>query len=106
MKGADKAVTVNPTLTAGSLANGATYFAGGLVPGSWAQVKGTGLSSVTRIWATADFQGLGNNLPTILSGVEVKVNNLPAAVYFISPEQVSFQVPTRLPATPSVQVLN
>jgi len=26
-----------PTLTAGSVANGATYAAGGLVPGSWAQ---------------------------------------------------------------------
>ena len=28
--------------------NGATYAAGGLVPGSWAQVKGTGLSAQSR----------------------------------------------------------
>ena len=37
-----------PVLTTGSVANGATYIAGGLVPGSWAQVKGTGVSSVSR----------------------------------------------------------
>jgi hypothetical protein len=32
-----------PSLAPGSLANGATCVAGGLVPGSWAQVKGTHL---------------------------------------------------------------
>jgi hypothetical protein len=50
--------------------NGATYLAGGLVPGSWAQVKGTNLSDVTRIWNSADFANLGNSLPTVLSGVQ------------------------------------
>lgn len=94
------------TLTDGSLANGATYFAGGLVPGSWAQVTGAGLSSTTRIWAGSDFVGLGNNLPTNLSGVTVNVNNLPAAVYYISPNQIDFQVPTGVSGTASVQVVN
>ena len=41
-----------PALAPGSLANGATYASGGLVPGSWAQVKGTGLSPVSRIWGS------------------------------------------------------
>jgi uncharacterized protein (TIGR03437 family) len=95
-----------PVLTSGSLANGATYVAGGLVPGSWAQVKGTGLSSVTRIWADSDFNGLGNNLPTNLSGVQVMVNNLPAAIYYIDSRQVSFQVPDGISGTASVQVIN
>ena len=95
-----------PVLTSGSVANGATYVAGGLVPGSWAQVKGTGLSPVTRIWGNSDFTGLGNKLPTNLSGVQVNVNNLPAAVYFIDPGQVSFQVPTGISGTASVQLIN
>ena len=69
-----------PALTPGSLANAATYASGGLVPGSWAQVKGTGLSPVSRTWGSADFQGLGNKLPTSLNGVGVTVNNIPAAV--------------------------
>jgi uncharacterized protein (TIGR03437 family) len=99
-------VPLSVSLTDGSVANGATYIPGGLVPGSWAQVKGLGLSSVTRLWDASDFVGLGNNLPTNLSGVEVNVNNLPAAVYYISPGQINFQVPTGVSGTASVQVIN
>jgi uncharacterized protein (TIGR03437 family) len=93
-------------LNAGSLANGATYISGGLVPGSWGQVKGAGLSPVTRVWSDADFAGLGNNLPTNLNGVQVMVNNLPAAVYYIDQGQVNFQVPAGVSGTASVQVIN
>jgi uncharacterized protein (TIGR03437 family) len=93
-------------LTSGSVANGATYVAGGLVPGSWAQVKGTGLSNVTRIWGASDFTGLGNALPTNLSGVRVTVNNIAAAVYYISESQISFQVPAGISGTASVQAFN
>src|ERR1039457_5301911 len=99
------APTVEPTLQSGTLTNGATYVAGGLVPGSWAQVKGTNLSTTTRIWAGSDFTGLGNTLPTNLSGVQVKGNNQPAAVYYISPTQVSFQVPAGITGTATVQVI-
>ncbi len=95
-----------PALTPGSLANGATYIAGGLVPGSWAQVKGTGLANVTRIWTGFDFLNIGNALPTSLGGVQVMVNNTPAAVYYISPTQVDFQVPTGISGTASVAVIN
>src|ERR1035441_9682008 len=73
--------------------NGATYISGGLVPGSWAQARGFNMGGTTRIWNAADFTGLGNSLPTNLSGVQVKVNGQAAAVYFISPRQVNFQVP-------------
>ena len=95
-----------PVLTSGTLANGATYVPGGLVSGSWAQVKGTGLANVTRIWTGFDFLGLNNTLPTSLSGVQVMVNNTPAAVYYVSPTQVDFQVPTGINGTASVQVIN
>ena len=66
------APTPLPTLLSGTLANGATYLAGGLVPGSFAQVKGANLSTTSRLWAASDFTGLGNGLPTNLSGVQVK----------------------------------
>jgi uncharacterized protein (TIGR03437 family) len=100
------APTVEPALQSGTLANGATYVAGGLVPGSWAQVKGTNLSTTTRIWAASDFTGLGNSLPINLSGVQVNVNNQAAAVYYISPTQISFQVPAGITGTASVQVIS
>src|SRR5262249_8427495 len=95
-------VPQGPRLNSGlrSPANGATYIAGGLVPGSWAQVQGTSLSSTTRIWSDSDFVGLGNNLPTRLSGVEVKVNGVSGAVYYVSPTQISFQVPSGIGLPP------
>ena len=104
--GASASFATPAVLTSGSLANGATYAAGGLVQGSWAQVKGVGLSNVTRTWNAGDFTGPGNVLPTQLSGVQVKVNGLPAPVYFISDNQISFQVPTGISGTASVQVIN
>jgi uncharacterized protein (TIGR03437 family) len=99
------APTVLPSLETGSLTNGATYVAGGLVPGSWAQVKGTNLSTTARTWAASDFTGLGNSLPTSLDGVQVKVNNQPAAVWYISPTQINFQVPAGITGTATVQVI-
>ncbi len=97
------APTVLPTLTSGTLANGATYIDGGLVPGSWAQVKGTSLSTTSRIWTASDFTG--STLPTTLDGVQVKVNNQAAAVWYISPTQVNFQVPAGITGTATVQVI-
>ncbi len=99
------APTAVPTLQSGTLANGATYLAGGLVPGSWAQVKGTNLSTTARLWAASDFTGLGNGLPTNLSGVQVNVNSQAAAVYYISPTQINFQVPAGIAGTASVEVI-
>lgn len=93
-----------PALSAGSAANGTTYLPGGLVPGSWAQVKGSGLATVSRIWNSTDFTGLGNNLPTVLGGTSVKVNGQAAAVYFVSSGQVNFQVPAGVSGTATVQV--
>ena len=69
-------------------------------------MKGTGLSPVSRTWGSADFQGLGNKLPTSLNGVSVTVNNIPAAVYYVDSGQVSFQVPSGVSGTASVQVTN
>jgi uncharacterized protein (TIGR03437 family) len=101
-------ITTGPVLTAGSAANGATYVSGGLVPGSFAQVKGAALSPVSRTWRASDFQGLaaGDPLPTSLNGVSVMVNHSAAAVYFVDPGQVSFQVPSGVTGPVSVQVIN
>ena len=94
-----------PVLTDGTVANGATYVAGGLVPGSWAQVKGANLATTMHIgWSDTDYTGLGNSLPTNLNGTQVSVNGIAAAVYAIIPTQVDFQVPAGVSGTASVQV--
>jgi uncharacterized protein (TIGR03437 family) len=41
-----------------------------------------------------------------LNGVAVKVNGLSAAVFYVDPGQVTFQVPTGVSGTASVQVIN
>ena len=74
-------------------------------PRPWALVKGTNLSGVTRNWLGADFAGLGNKLPTSLSGVQVLMNGTAAAVCYISPTQISFQVPAGISGTANIQVI-
>ena len=94
---------VPPAIT--SAVHGATYISGGLVPGSWGAITGTNLSTVTRVWNNADFAGLGNALPTNLSGVQVQVNGVQAAVYYISPTQINFQVPSGILPGPAGYIL-
>jgi len=93
-----------PVLTDGSVANGATYIGGGLVPGSWAQVKGTNLANTTHPLAAADLSG--NNLPLTMAGASVVVNGEPAALYYVSPTQIDFQVPAGVTGAASVEVFN
>ena len=59
-----------------------------------------------RTWMAADFAGLGNDLPTTLSGTSVSVNGLPGAVYYVDPGQVNFQVPSGILGPLSVQVFS
>ena len=60
--------------------------------GSWIEIYGTNLSpSSTRSWGGSDFSG--NTAPTALDGVSVAVNNIKAAIDYISNTQVNVQVP-------------
>jgi uncharacterized protein (TIGR03437 family) len=74
-----------------------------IVGGSWVTIRGSNLSDTTRTWASADFTN-GNNLPTNLSGVQVKINGLASAVYYISQTQINVQAPSNLSGNVSVQV--
>ena len=100
------AYTLGPELIASSCSptRRVTHIAAGTVPRSWAQVQGTNLAGVTRTWGDAEFAG-SDGLPANLSGVEVKVNEISAAVYSISPTRIIFEVPEGLPGTAKVQVL-
>lgn len=79
-------------------------FLGGqrLSSGTWVEIYGANLSSGTREWATADFNG--SQAPTSLDGVGVKINNKDAFVRYISPTQINVQVPDDGDAVGPVQV--
>lgn len=57
---------------------------------TWVAIFGQNLAPVTRTWDDAIS---GDSLPTTLSGVRVRINNRPAAIYFVSPGQINALAP-------------
>ena len=99
-----KAAAKPAITTAEGVRNGAT-FDRGIVSGSWATLYGVNLSKTTRSWTGADITG--NQLPTSLDGVSVKVNGQPAAVSYVSPTQINVQVPAGIaPGWVTVEAIN
>jgi len=77
------------------IVNGASFI-GPVARGSWATIYGQNLTTgATRTWTSSDF--VGNRLPTSLEGTTVTFNDIPSAVYFVSPTQINVQVPDGLP---------
>jgi len=79
-----------PVLNSGGAVDAAGYTQP-LLRGSWGSIFGTGLATNARTWTLADFSG--NVMPVSLDGTEVQVDGVSAPVWFISPDQVNFQVP-------------
>jgi uncharacterized protein (TIGR03437 family) len=79
-----------PAISSGGLVSAAANVPG-MTSGGWLALYGQNLAGSTRKWLTSDFQG--QQLPTSLDGVSVKIDNRPAAVYYISPTQIDVQVP-------------
>ena len=76
-----------------------------IAPNTWVELKGTALSSTSRIWQGTDF--VDNLMPTQLDGVGVTVNGLRAFVYYISSTQVNILTPPDdLSGTVQVQLTN
>ncbi|PYT36269.1 MAG: hypothetical protein DMG58_00145 [Acidobacteria bacterium] len=46
---------------------------------TWISILGTNLSATTRSWNLSDV--VGDNLPTVLDGVSVRINGKPAYIY-------------------------
>ena len=90
-----------PGITEGGVVSDATGLPG-IVSGSWVTVYGTNFSDVPIDWSHSDFT---NGLPTVLNGIQVMMNNLPAAVYFVNPTQINVQAPAGLSGAVSVQVI-
>jgi protocatechuate 3,4-dioxygenase, beta subunit len=83
------------------IVNGAGYQAG-VTSGAWLSIFGDNLAFSSRMW-NASSEIVSGKLPTSLDGVSVSINGKPAAVYYVSPNQINVQAPTD-DATGSVQV--
>ena len=76
----------------------AASFSGSMAPGSLAALFGSGL-------ADAEYQDLfdssRNAFPTTVAGITVTVRGIPAALTYVSPGQINFQVPWETPVAPA-----
>jgi uncharacterized protein (TIGR03437 family) len=90
-----------------SIANSAAGVANYYAPNTFVTIYGVNLAYVTKAMTADDLSG--TTLPTALigTGVRVLVNNIAADIYYVSPSQINFLIPTLLiagPATVQVEV--
>jgi endoglucanase len=81
-------VNLAPTINA--VVNGASFLAG-TASATWTTIEGTNLSQVTASWQLSDF--INNQLPTMLDGVSVSIDGIPAYVAYVSPSQINVLAP-------------
>jgi uncharacterized protein (TIGR03437 family) len=72
-----------------------------IAPNTWVAIKGSGLATTTRTWATPDF--VGNQLPLTFDGVSVTMNGTPVYLEYVSGAQLNVLIPPDMPSGP-VQV--
>jgi uncharacterized protein (TIGR03437 family) len=88
-----------PTILSGGVVGASSY--GGfstVAPGSWIEIYGTNLATVSRGWTSGDFTGV--NAPKSLSGTSVTIGGQLAFVSYVSPTQVNVQIPSGLGSGP------
>ncbi|MFN7921071.1 MAG: hypothetical protein U0Q16_13305 [Bryobacteraceae bacterium] len=85
-----------PAYSPSSIVNAASSEPGPLSPNGIGTLFGQNLAYVTRALQSDDIRD--NRLPTQLTGagVRVLIANIPAFLYFVSPRQVNFLVPSNL----------
>ena len=81
-----------PSIAPGGVVNAASFWPI-LAPGSIASVFGQNLASSTA-------QAQSYPLPVTLAGSSVTVNGVPAPLFYVSPNQINFQVPSSTNAGP------
>lgn len=95
-----------PFYTANSVLNAADFQAGPLAPNTIGTLYGKGLSYVTKSLQAPDISG--GVLPTVLTGtgVNVLIGGIAANIFYVSPTQINFLVPSLLrPGRADIQVV-
>ncbi len=94
-----------PTYSASSIANSAAAIANFYAPDTFISIYGENLSTVTQALSPADISA--GMLPTVLGGVHVLINAIPADIWYVSPTLVNALVPSLLVAgTATLQVIS
>jgi uncharacterized protein (TIGR03437 family) len=91
-----------PTLPEGSVANAASFDAIGPASGA---APGTILALFGEDLATRILPARTLPLPDSIEGTSVLVNGTPALLFFVSPEQVNFQLPYGISGSAAIRVM-
>jgi uncharacterized protein (TIGR03437 family) len=73
-----------------------------IVAGSWVTIFGANFADAPAIWSNLDFS---QGLPTLLAGIQVKINGQLAATYYAQSDQVNVQAPSNISGSVTVQVI-
>jgi uncharacterized protein (TIGR03437 family) len=94
-----------PAISAGGIVSAGAFGAfAAATAGSWIEIYGSNLGPSTGYsWQGSDFNG--NNAPTTLQGVTVKINGLSAFLDYVSSGQVNAQIPTGVGTGPATVTL-
>jgi uncharacterized protein (TIGR03437 family) len=94
-----------PAISAGGIVSAGAF--GGFAAataGSWIEIYGSNLGPSTGYqWQGSDFSG--NNAPTTLQGVTVKINGISAFLDYVSAGQVNAQIPNGVGTGPATVTL-
>ena len=92
----NKAPPEAPSYSGTSIVNAADNQPGWLAPNTIGTLYGSELAYTTRALTSDDIRG--GILPTVLpgTGVRILIGNIPAVIYFVSPGQINFLVPSLL----------
>ncbi len=84
-------VPARPVIGANGVVSGASFQPGpGIVGDSYRTILGTNLASTTDTWNKSI---VGGQLPTVLDGVTVNIEGIPAYISYISPTQINVLLP-------------
>jgi uncharacterized protein (TIGR03437 family) len=87
---------IPPSISAGGVVSASAFGEfSSASPGSWIEIYGANLSSDTRGWTLADFNG--NTAPTSLDAVSVTIGGQSAFIDYISPGQINALLPSNTP---------
>ncbi len=82
-----------PSYSAASIVNAASNSPNAFAPNTFVTIYGSNLAFTTRALQAEDL--IGDTLPSILpgTGVRVWVGNIPAHIYYVSPQQINVLLP-------------
>jgi uncharacterized protein (TIGR03437 family) len=94
-------ITGTVSISQNGIVNAASYFGGGVAPGEFVAIFGSGLGPATPVGLQLDSRGYVSNA---LAGVQVTFDGVPAPIILVSAKQVNVVVPYAVSGNAATQL--